>query len=172
MRELEVEYVPIDEISPYENNAREHPEESVEEIAESIRAFGFDDPIGVWSKDNIIVEGHGRLMAAKMLGMERVPVIRLDHLTNEERRAYTLAHNKTQEASRWNDDVLRAELSNIFSIDMGAFDFSIDGIDVEIQPEIQCRDIRESRRTFFLISCQDEDLGKVRELLSGLSGGV
>lgn len=84
-----------EDLTPYEKNARHHEEKDLEAICESIRTFGFNDPIGIWSERNIVVEGHGRLLAAQKLGMLQVPCIRLDHLTDEQRRAYALAHNKT-----------------------------------------------------------------------------
>lgn len=120
--ELKVEYLPVSSLKEYENNARKHGEEDIGAIVASIREFGFDDPIGIW-KDNIIIEGHGRLMAAKQLGMETVPCIRLDHLTDEQRRAYALAHNRTAELSGWDFLVRDEELANIAEIDMTAFGF-------------------------------------------------
>lgn len=82
--ELKIEYVDINSIKPYKNNAKTHPEEQIEQIKKSIEQFGMDDPIGIWK--NEIVEGHGRLIACKQLGMKKVPIIRLDHLTDEERK--------------------------------------------------------------------------------------
>ena len=102
--ELKIEYLPVGSLKPYEKNARKHQDADVQTIVASIKEFGFDDPIGVWGEGNLIVEGHGRLMAAKKLGMETVPVIHLDHLTDEQRRAYALAHNKTAEMSEWDFD--------------------------------------------------------------------
>lgn len=119
--ELKIEYVGVNELNPYENNARKHSSVDVESIMASIEEFGFNDPIGVW-KDNVIIEGHGRLMAAKALGMDKVPVIRLDELTDEQRRAYTLAHNKTAELSSWDFDMLEQELAEI-DLDMSEFGF-------------------------------------------------
>lgn len=119
---LKIEYVPLDSLRPYENNARRHSEEDVDAIVHSINEFGFDDPIGVWG-DGLIVEGHGRLEAAKKLGMTEVPIIRLDHLTDEQRRAYALAHNKTAELSGWDFEILAEELENIVDIDMTALGF-------------------------------------------------
>lgn len=84
---LKVEYLPIDEIKPYENNAKIHTPEQIEQIKASIRQFGMNDPIGIWSKDNIIVEGHGRLIACLELGYTEIPIIRLDDLTDEQRKA-------------------------------------------------------------------------------------
>lgn len=124
MEELRIEYLPVDALKPYERNARKHAEADVEAIMRSIEEFGFDDPIGVWGKDNLIVEGHGRLEAAKQLAMETVPVIRLDHLTDEQRRAYALAHNKTAELSGWDFAALEEELNELEAeFDMADFGF-------------------------------------------------
>lgn len=120
---IKVEYVGIDSIKPYENNARKHEEKDVMAIIKSIEEFGFNDPIGVWNGE--IVEGHGRLMAAKELGMTEVPIIRLDYLTDEQRRGYALAHNKTAELSDWDFDVLASELQDINDIDMAEFGFNV-----------------------------------------------
>lgn len=123
MEKLKIEYVGIDTIHPYKNNAKQHPKEQIEQIKESIRQFGMDDPIGVWN--NEIVEGHGRLMACKELGMTEVPIIRLDHLTDEERKAYTLAHNQLTMNSDFDIDILNQELESFQTIDMTAFGFEI-----------------------------------------------
>ena len=93
----------------------------------------FNDPIGIWSEDNVIVEGHGRLAAARALGMTEVPCIRLDHMTDEERRAYALAHNKTAELSGWDFEKLNMELAGIKNIDMSKLGFDIN--DEEVDPE-------------------------------------
>ena len=129
MSTINVQLVPVSELRPYERNARRHTDSDVKAIAASIKAFGFSDPIGIWG-DNIIVEGHGRWEAAKLLKMQSVPCIRLDHLTDEQRRAYALAHNKTAELSEWDEDRLQMELDNIKEFDMGevGFDMSGDGI--------------------------------------------
>lgn len=120
---LEIVYLPVDALEEYDGNARDHGEEDVAAIQHSIEKFGFDDPIGIWSDHNVIVEGHGRLMAAKALGMKEVPCIRLDHMTDAERKAYGLAHNKTAELSRWNFGKLEMELSGLGEFNMGDFGF-------------------------------------------------
>lgn len=124
---LEFVYLPVDALKPYEKNARKHSEKDIDAIVGSIKNFGFNDPIGIWGEDNLIVEGHGRLLAAQKLGMTEVPCIRLDELSDEQRRAYALAHNKTAELSSWLDDILAGELENITSIDMGEFGFDVFG---------------------------------------------
>lgn len=129
---LEIEYIKIGNLKPYEKNARKHQKDDVETIKASIREFGMCDPIGIWGEKNIIVEGHGRLMALKELGYEEVPCIRLDFLSDEQRRAYALAHNKTAEMSDWDFDLLDSELDNILDIDMTEFGFDIE----EDEPEV------------------------------------
>lgn len=121
---LQIEYLNVDDLVPYERNAREHHKEDVDMIVNSIKQFGFNDALGIWH-DNLVVEGHGRLLAAKKLGMKTVPCVRLDHLTDEERRAYALAHNKTAENSMWNLDFLGLELDEIKDIDMMDFGFDL-----------------------------------------------
>ena len=139
---LEIEYLPIERLEPYENNARKHEEYDVEQIKKSIEKYGFNDPIGIWSDHNVIVEGHGRLMAAKKLGMTEVPVIRLDHMTDEERREYAIMHNKTAELSDWDFDLLGSELEALdlsdFDIDFGLPDLGLDNnevVDDDYDPE-------------------------------------
>ena len=136
MPKLKIEMLPVDALNEYEGNARQHGETDIAAIKASIEKFGFNDPIGIWG-ENIIVEGHGRLMAAKDLGMTEVPVIRLDHLTEEERRAYGLAHNKTAELSMWNFEKLDLELAGIKSFDMTQYGFP------EIEQEPDPEDIIE-----------------------------
>lgn len=126
MNELKVEYLPITSLKPYERNARRHEKKDVDAIAASIKYAGFNDPIGIWGVENLIVEGHGRLYAAKKLGMVTVPCIRLDHLDDEQRRAYSLAHNRTAELSDWIMDIREEELASISDVDMSLFGFDFD----------------------------------------------
>ena len=121
---LKIEYLTPEQLQPYANNAKLHPDAQVEQIANSISEFEFSDPIGIWG-DNEIVEGHGRLLAALKLGLKEVPVIRLDHLTDEQRRAYMLVHNQTTMTSGWNPDKLLAEQAKI-DINWEAFGFNME----------------------------------------------
>ena len=127
---LKVDYIPIEQLKPYEKNAKIHTPEQIEQIKKSIQEFGMNDPIGVWGKDNLIVEGHGRLQACKELGMKEVPVIRLDDLTDEQRRAYTLVHNQTTMNTGFNMNILADELDNI-DIDMSELGF-LDSEEVDL----------------------------------------
>lgn len=119
---LKVDYIPIEQLKPYEKNAKIHTPEQIEQIKKSVQQFGMNDPIGIWGKDNLIIEGHGRLQACKELGMKEVPVIRLDDLTDEQRRAYTLVHNQTTMNTGFNMVILDEELDNI-DIDMSELGF-------------------------------------------------
>ncbi len=127
---MEIQLINIDEIIPYENNAKLHPKEQIEQIKKSILEFGNNDPIAI-DKDNIIIEGHGRLLALKELGYKEVEVIRLGHLTEEQRKAYTLIHNKLTMNTEFDLDILMSELEDIDFIDMGEFDFDLDIEDIE-----------------------------------------
>lgn len=131
--ELNIEYVDPCELKAYGNNAKLHPKEQIEQIKESIRQFGFRDPIGLWHGE--IVEGHGRQIAAVEMGLDRVPVIRLDDMTDEQRRAYMLVHNQTTMNSGWDEGLLELELDNIFDIDMSAFGFSDEDVYEEDEDE-------------------------------------
>ena len=124
---MEIIEIPIDKLTPYSKNAKKHPKKQILQIANSIEEFGMNDPIGIWGENNIIVEGHGRVLALKQLGYDTVPCIRLDHLDEEQRRAYTHAHNKVAE-SEWDFDILDADFEDI-NIDMSQFGFEF--VDVE-----------------------------------------
>ena len=112
---LKIEYVPLSELKPYKRNAKKHPREQIERIKKSIAEFGFNDPIGIWNSE--IVEGHGRFIAAKELGMDVLPVIRLDGLTDEQRRAYVHIHNKLTMDTGFDLDILNADMGDLASID-------------------------------------------------------
>ena len=107
--ELQIVYLPPGDLNPYEKNARKHAPDDIEAIKKSILEDGFNDPIGIWGENNSIVEGHGRQIAALELGLEKVPCIRLDHLTDKQRREYMIRHNRTAELSAWDFQTLEEE---------------------------------------------------------------
>ena len=128
---MEIIKLKIGDLKPYEKNAKIHTKEQVEQIKASIEQFGMNDPIAVWGEQNLIVEGHGRLEALKQLGYEEVECIRLDHLSDEERKAYTLAHNKLTMNTDFDFNLLDAELSEIIDIDMSDFGFDFSDINLD-----------------------------------------
>ena len=115
--------IPLAALTPDPHNAKDHPTEQIEQIKNSIEQFGNNDPIAVWGEQNLIVEGHGRFEALKALGYTEAECIRLDQLTDEERRAYALAHNQTTMSSGWLPEELDWNLGSIGDIDMSAFGF-------------------------------------------------
>lgn len=142
---LKVEYIPTEKLKPYSNNAKIHTAEQIEQIKKSIQEFGMNDPIAIW-KNNEIIEGHGRLIACSELGIEQVPVIRLDDLTDEQRRAYMLVHNQLTMNTGFDLDVLNLELEDIDGIDMSDFGFNLedeegtgDIVEVEIPEDVSLR---------------------------------
>lgn len=122
---MDIKYLKIDDLIPYINNARTHSKDQIQMIASSIKEFGFNDPIAIDAKNGIIA-GHGRLEAAKLLGLEEVPTIRLDHLTKSQQKAYVLAHNRIALDSGWDSDLLKIEFNELieagFDLDLTGFD--------------------------------------------------
>lgn len=125
-KELKVEYEPTEKLVSYKNNAKIHTGEQVDQIKRSIEEFGFNDPIAVWTNPDgksEIVEGHGRLLAAQELGIAEVPVIHLDTLTDEQRRAYTHVHNQLTMNTGWDFETLELDLVELdFDFDKFGFD--------------------------------------------------
>lgn len=124
--ERKLVYVETDKLIPYANNAKIHGDIDVDAVMASIKRFGFTNPILTWK--GIVAAGHGRLLAAKRLGLEKVPTIPLDYMSDEERRAYILADNRIAELSGWDFNVQSAELAEISEIDMSEFGFNDDAV--------------------------------------------
>lgn len=122
---MEIQEADINRILPYPNNPRKIPEEAIEKVANSIREFGFRQPIVV-DRDNVVIVGHTRLLAAKRLGMTTVPVVVAADLTPEQAKAYRLADNRTGEISDWDDDKLFEELDDLFHLDFDMSEFGFE----------------------------------------------
>ena len=123
---MEIVKLKINKLKQYKKNAKLHPQEQIEQIKESILEFGFNDPIAIWGDKNIIVEGHGRYLALKELGYEEVDCIRLDHMTDDERKAYTLVHNKLTMNTDFDYGLLNEEIGDIYEfIDMEKYGFEL-----------------------------------------------
>jgi DNA modification methylase len=127
---LKIENVPIGEIQPFARNAKLHPKEQIVQLAASIQEFGFNDPIAI-SETGEIIEGHGRLLAVKELGYTEVPCIRLSHLSEAQRRAYILAHNKLTMNTGFDTDILLGEFDFLKGLDFNAelTGFSLDEVE-------------------------------------------
>ena len=116
----------IEELTPYESNAKKHTPEQIEQIKNSIQAFGNIDPLGIAGENNVIYVGNGRYIALKELGYKEAYCIRLDHLTEQERKAYAIAHNKLTMNTGFDDELLRAEMESLQDID---FDLELTGFE-------------------------------------------
>lgn len=131
---MQIEKIKVSEIIPYEDNAKLHPERQVQQIKASINEFGFNDPIAI-DENNVVIEGNGRLMAIKELGYEEVDCIRIEGLTEDQKRAYILVHNQLTMNTGFDIEILNKELEKIKDIDMTQFDFEID-IDFDLDIDL------------------------------------
>lgn len=177
--------IKISELTPYENNARTHSPEQIEAICNSIKEFGFINPV-IIDENNMILVGHGRIEAAKVLGLTEAPYRRVENLTEDQKRAYILADNKLSDLGGWNEEILSQELGEI-ELDMSLFGFDnieigaldIDGnieedeipeIKEDQEPKAKRGDIYKLGKNFLM--CGDatsED--DIRALLSYNGGG-
>jgi len=143
---LEIIEIKIQDIKPFPNNAKKHPLEQIEQIRRSIAEFGMNDPIAI-DEQNVVIEGHGRLLALKAMRAESAPCIRLSHLSEEQKRAYILAHNKLTLNSGFDTGLLLSELDFLRD---GGFDVSLTGFDA-----VEMEDLFREKNT-----------GKVQEEIS------
>ena len=123
MQELNIIYKNIKELKPYKKNAKKHSKEQVEQIANSIKEFGFTQPV-IIDKNNCVVAGHGRILGAKKAGLKQVPTVTLEELTEEQIKAYRLVDNKLNE-SEWDSVLLAQELEEIKDLNMDLFGFDL-----------------------------------------------
>jgi len=133
---MKIEQIKTADLIPYARNSRSHSEAQVAQIAGSIREFGFTNPVLI-DAENGIIAGHGRVMAAGKLGMEKVPCIRLAHLTDTQRRAYIIADNKLALNAGWDEEMLGLELSDLreLDFDLGLLGFDGDAIENFLKPQ-------------------------------------
>lgn len=125
---MKIENIDIKDITPYAKNAKKHTKKQIKQIEQSIEEFGFNDPIAIDDK-GVVIEGHGRLMAAQNLGYETVPCIRISGLSDQQKKAYILVHNKLTMNTGFDTELLAEELRSISEFDMTDFDFEIPDFD-------------------------------------------
>lgn len=151
--ELNIVYRNIKELKPYKKNAKKHPKEQVERIANSIKEFGFTQPVIV-DKNKCVVAGHGRILGAKKAGLTQVPTVMLESLTEEQIKAYRLVDNKLNE-SDWDFSLLDEELGILSDdIDMELFGFDEDMSDEELEKKKIEFEIKEKYEVHII--CKDE----------------
>jgi ParB-like chromosome segregation protein Spo0J len=146
----QIEYVQLARLTPCERNARTHSTEQVRKLAESIKRFGFTVPVLV-NAENQIVCGHGRVEAAKLLGLGEVPVLRVSHLSVTDQRAYSIADNRLAELARWDHDALAIELQALidldFAVDVTGFDIGEIELMLHDQDEDETGDDKTAAKT-------------------------
>ena len=157
---MEVVDVRIEDVKPYENNPRKN-DNAVGAVAESIKQFGFLQPL-VLDKDNVITVGHTRFKAAQMLGLETVPVVYADELSEDQIKAYRLLDNRLNEIAVWDIPSLKVELENLPEFDFSDFGvtFNLNDQDLDISDLFDDTEIIEEKKekTFeILVYCEDKD---------------
>lgn len=148
-------YKRIKDLHPYKNNAKKHSKEQVEQIAKSIKEFGFTQPVLIDENNNVIA-GHGRILGAKKAGLKNVPTVCLNNLSEEQVKAYRLVDNKLNE-SDWNLKLLDEELENIFDIDMSLFGFDVDMTDEEIDEALKEVSFKTKEKHEVIIKCKNKE---------------
>src|SRR5262249_1680423 len=128
LRDLVVEQVPVNSLTSYETNPHTHTKKQVRQIAASIRTFGWTNPVLVNAADRIIA-GHGRIEAAKLLKIPRVPVLRIEDLTETQIKAYVIADNKLAELAGWDEEILAKELQLLTELNLD-FDIEVTGFEM------------------------------------------
>lgn len=153
MKELNIVYKNIKELKPYKKNAKKHSKEQVEQIANSIKEFGFTQPV-IIDKNNCVVAGHGRILGAKKAGLKQVPTVMLEDLTEEQIKAYRLVDNKLNE-SEWDFSLLDEELEDLIGdMNMDLFGFDEDEVKQEEQKKKVEFEIKEKYEVHII--CKDE----------------
>lgn len=166
-KKIKIEHQPLSRLRPYTENARTHSPEQVKVIAASIREFGFVNPILVDSELNIIA-GHGRVEAARQVGLLEVPVIRLDGLTEAQVMALRIADNSIALSSAWDADLLQTELGKLEEMNFDLAPLGLDSIDLpELEDVVDAAPPRANKtKTTLFISVKNADVTKARKLIS------
>lgn len=165
MEDLKIEYIDINKLTHYENNSKIHTRQQIEHIANSIREFGFNDPLGIAGEENIVLEGNGRVEAAKLVGLTKLPCVRLDHMTKEEQQAYVITHNSLNLETSFDDGILFHELKKLQD-----FDFTDFGIDVDKYLKtcvrVQKRILKPNKKVHYLISLDINKNDEIANLIA------
>lgn len=157
MQKLNIVYRQIKDLKPYKKNAKKHNKEQVEQIANSIKEFGFTQPVIV-DKNNEVVAGHGRILGAKKAGLKQVPTVTLEDLTEEQIKAYRLVDNKLNE-SDWDSDLLKQSLDEIAEMDMEVFGFTIDSLadeTIEVEPDVPFTEILNEENNYIVLKFENK----------------
>ena len=147
-QKTQIEYVNVDDLKAYERNARTHSDEQVKQVAESIKEFGFTNPVLI-DEYNELIAGHGRTAGAKLLGMKEVPAIRLNGLTDAQKKALRIADNQLALNAGWDEELLRIELGELQELDfnLDVMGFSDEELDLLLDGTGSIDDTRSTGKT-------------------------
>lgn len=162
MDKLNIEYKNIRDLKPYKKNAKKHSKEQVEQIANSIKEFGFTQPVIV-DKHNSVVAGHGRILGAKKAGLKQVPTVCLEELTEEQIKAYRLVDNKLNE-SEWDYGLLDEELGILgesIDMDMSMFGFDVDMTNDDLEKALKEVKFKVKEKHLVIVTCKTEEETKI-----------
>ena len=170
MREtnLSIEYIDVNKLKPYEKNCKIHTDKQIRHIAASIEQFGFNDPLGIWSDDNIILEGNGRLEAMRLLGMKMAPCIRLEHMSDNERKAYIISHNHLNLQTGFDEKELLLQLEELQN------NMNLESLGIEAEEyiskltKLEKKELKPYRQVHYLISLDVNKHDKVVEIIEKL----
>lgn len=154
---MNIVYKPIKELKPYKKNAKKHNKEQIEQIANSIKEFGFTQPVIV-DKNNCVVAGHGRILGAKKAGLKQVPTVCLEDLTEEQIKAYRLVDNKLNE-SEWDNVLLKQSLEEIADLDMDMFGFTLEQIAdemLDVEPDVPFTEILNEENNYIVLKFENK----------------
>ena len=161
---MKIEVIPLDQLKSHPRNSKIHTKAQIEHIANSIRKFGFNDPLAIAGPENVILEGNGRIEAAKLLSMAELPCLRLDHLSEEEQRAYVIAHNALCLETGFDEAALFAELDALKDYDFGSYGLDTEKYTTTLK-SLQKKQLPPITRAHYLVSVDlnrnDEIIGMI-----------
>ena len=173
-QKTQIEYINVDDLKAYERNARTHSDEQIKQVAESIKEFGFTNPVLI-DEHNELIAGHGRTLAAKSICMKKVPAIRLKGLTDAQKKALRIADNQLALNAGWDEELLRIELGELQDVDfnLDVMGFSEEELDALLLAEIPAQiendetvdDESPQSQLVFKVTCETRDeLERLKEL--------
>jgi len=167
MNNLQVQYLPVAQLTSFPRNSKTHTKQQIEHIANSIREFGFNDPLAIAGPHNTILEGNGRIEAAKLLGMTELPCLRLDHLNEDEQRAYVIAHNALCLETGFDDAILFAELDALKDYDFANYGLDTDKFTQTVQ-KLEKKPLNAIEQVHYLVSVQVNAHDQIASMIAAM----
>ena len=165
--DLIIELIDINQLTSYPKNSKIHSKAQIKHIANSIKEFGFNDPLAIAGVDNVVLEGNGRIEAAKSLGMTELPCVRLDHLSEEQQRAYVIAHNALCLETGFDEGALFAELETLKDYDFAEYGLNTEKYLTTVN-DLQRKELAPITKAHYLISVDINYNDKVIGTIAGL----